>query len=366
MNCLIDLQLFSTEKREPATPRRRQMARERGQVPHSQDLASAAAFFGGVIALRYGAGPVGRFLAARAQAVWNAAVPGEPTVEWAMAILTRVLGYAALGMLPVAGGALLLGVGSSIAQTGLSFHANLIAPDWNRLNPLAGLTRVFSRRAVVDCLRALLKVALVAFLAWNTLRAAMPEVSSLVVRDLSNSVGIAMTTVERLLTNSSVFLVGVAALDYVYQWWENERSLMMSLREIKDELRDSEVKPEFKSALRARQRQLARRRMMQEVPKADVVVTNPTHYAVALKYDAAKDPAPVVVAKGLDDLALRIRKVAEEAGVRLVQDPPLARALYRAADIGQVIPEELYKAVAEVLAYVYRLSGKAPREGKAV
>ena len=362
----IDLQLFSTEKREPATPRRRQLARERGQVPLSQDLASAAAFFGGVMALRYGAGPVSRFIVGKAQAIWGAALPSEPTVGWAMAVLTRVLGYAALGTLPVMGGALLFGAGSSIAQTGLAVHLNLIAPDWNRLNPIAGMARVFSRRALVDCLRSLLKAALVALLAWNTLRTVLPEVSSLLVRDLSNSVGIAMTTIQRLLTNCSVFLVAIAALDYVYQWWENERSLMMSLRELKDELRDSEVKPEVKSAMRARQRQLARRRMMQDVPKADVVVTNPTHYAVALKYDAEKDPAPVVVAKGLDDLALRIRKVAEEAGVRLVQDPPLARALYRAADIGQAIPEELYKAVAEVLAYVYRLSGKGPREGKAV
>jgi flagellar biosynthetic protein FlhB len=174
------------------------------------------------------------------------------------------------------------------------------------------------------------------------------------------------TTLDRLVMNCSVFLIAAGGLDYLYQWWENERSLMMTEKEVRDEARDADIKPEVKSAIRSRQRQIARKRMMQDVPKADVVVVNPTHYAVALKYDAAEGPAPVVVAKGLDDLALRIRKIAEEAGVQVVQNPPLARALYRAADVGEMIPEELYKAVAEVLAYVYRVSGRMPGEGRAV
>ncbi len=341
------------------------MAREKGQVAISQDLVSAAGFFAGVLALRYSFGPVSRFVAARSQAIWSASLPDEVTVGWGMAALRSVFSYALIGALPVAGAALLMGVGTSIAQGGLQFHPNLIAPSFSRMNPLSGVTRLFSRRALADCLKSLLKVGLVGMLAWRTLRALMPEVSSLLVRGLSNSLEITITTVDRMLVNCGVFLVGAAVLDYLYQWWEHEKSLRMTQREIRDEMRDSEVKPEVKSAIRARQRQMARMRMMQDVPKADVVVVNPTHYAVALKYDLTDKPAPVVVAKGVDDVALRIRKIAEEAKVKIVENPPLARGLYKAADVGEMVPPDMYKAVAEVLAYVYKVSGRAPKEAGA-
>lgn len=365
MSQYIDLQLFSTEKREPATPRRRQMAREKGQVALSQDLVSAASFFAGVLALRYSFGPIARFIAARSQAIWSATIPDKVTIGWGMAALRSVFTYAMIGALPVAAAALLMGVGISIVQGGLQFHPNLIAPSFSRMSPLSGVTRLFSRRALADCLKSLLKVALVGMLAWRTLRALMPEVSSLLVRGLSNSLEIIVTTVDRMLVNCGVFLVGAAVLDYLYQWWEHEKSLRMTQREIRDEMRDSEVKPEVKSAIRARQRQMARTRLMQDVPKADVVIVNPTHYAVALKYDLADKPAPVVVGKGVDDVALRIKKIAEQAKVKIVENPPLARGLYKAAKVGEMVPPDMYKAVAEVLAYVYRVSGRAPKEARA-
>ena len=365
MNQFIDLQLFSSERKEPATPRRRQMARDKGQVALSQDLTSAAGFFAAVLALRYSFGFVSKFIISRSEAIWSAPLPGETSIGWAMAVLRSVFSYALIGTLPVAGAALLLGIGSSVIQGGVQFHLNLIAPDFGRLNPIRGLTRLFSRRALADCFRSLLKVGLVAMLTWKALRALLPAVSSLLVRGLSNSVEITVTTIEKLLMNCGVFLIGAGVLDYLYQWWEQEKSLRMTQREVRDELRDAEVKPEVKSAIRARQRQMARMRMMQEVPKADVVVVNPTHYAVALKYTAEK-PAPVVVAKGVDDVALRIRKIAEEAKVRVVENPPLARGLYKAAEVGEMIPPDMYKAVAEVLAYVYRVSGKAPKEARAI
>jgi flagellar biosynthetic protein FlhB len=257
-------------------------------------------------------------------------------------------------------------MGSSVIQSGLSFHPNLIAPSWDRINPVRGFTRIFSGRAVADCIRSLFKVALVGMLTWNTLKSVLPQVSSLLMRSLSNSVGITVTTLEKLLMNCGVFLIGVGVLDWVYQWWEHEKSLRMTQREVRDELRDAEVKPEIKSAIRARQRQMARMRMMQDVPKADVVVVNPTHFAVALKYDLKEKPAPVVVAKGVDDVALRIRKIAEEAKVKIVENPPLARALYKASEVGEMVPPDMYKAVAEVLAYVYRVSGKTPKEARAI
>lgn len=366
MTQYIDLQLFSSDKTEPASPRRRQAAREKGQISLSQDLVSAGGFLAATLALRYSMAPVAKLLAARSSAIWAAALPAEPTISWAMEVLRTVFMYAAIGCAPVMAAAIFFGSGVSVIQTGLNFRPNLLAPDFNRLNPVTGVARLFSRRALMDCLKSLVKIVLVGMLAWNTLRKVLPEMSSMSVRELGASISLLKQTAESLVMNCAVFMVATGVLDYVYQWWEFEKSLRMTVKEVRDEMRDSEVKPEVKQAMRARQRQLAKRRMMQDVPKADVVIANPTHFAVALRYDADEDPAPVVVAKGVDEIALRIRQIAEEAGVRIVENPPLARALFKAADIGEAIPGELYKAVAEVLAYVYRLKGRTPGEGRAV
>ncbi len=342
------------------------MAREKGQISRSQDLVSAAGFFAAVLALRYGAAPVIRLIMARSALIWSAALPAEFSVSYAVEVLRNVFLYAALACAPVMAASLLFGAGVSIIQTGLSFRLSLLTPDFGRLNPVSGITRLFSRRAFVDCLKSLVKIGLVGLLAWTTLRRVMPEMAGLSVRELTNSLEITQKTIESLVTKCGVFLLAAGLLDYLYQWWEHEKSLRMTVKEVRDEIRDNEVKPEVKQAIRARMRQTAKRRMMQDVPQADVVVVNPTHYAVALKYDAEESPAPVVTAKGVDEIALRIRQIAEEAGVSVVENAPLARALFKAADIGEVIPEELYKAVAEVLAYVYRLKGRFPEEARAV
>jgi len=355
----IDLQLFAQEKKEPATPRRRQMAREKGQVALSSDLVSAAGFLAGVIALRFCLDPVVKFISTRLRAMWSAA-PGQITVGWAMEALREVGAVSCLAILPLALATMVFGVAASVAQVGFGVRLNLLTPDLNRLNPLEGLKRLFSRRALVDGLRSLLKVSMVGLTAYLTLKKVWPEMSSLLVRDLPVSLKMTREITERLVLNCGIVLLVLGAADRFYQWWEYERSLMMTPRELKEELRDSEVKPEVKTVIRARQRALMRRRMMEDVKTADAVIVNPEHYAVAIKYDAAVNPAPVVVAKGLDDVALRIKQTAQQNGVQVVQNPPLARALYKAADIGEMIPEELYRAVAEVLAYVYRVSGKSP------
>jgi flagellar biosynthetic protein FlhB len=362
----INLQLFSSEKTEPATLRRRQMAREKGQVARSQDLVSAAGFFAGVLALRFGLPPVARFIMARSVDIWSAPVPAEFGVSYALEVMRKVFLYAALACAPVMASALLFGAGVSIFQTGFQFRLTFLMPHIERLNPISGFARLFSKRALADCLKSLLKIGLIGSLAWTTFRRVMPEVAGLSIRELTNSLAITQTTIESLIMKCAFFLMAVGFLDYLYQWWEHEKSLRMTVKEVRDEIRDNEVKPEVRQAIRARMRQTARRRMMQEVPKADVVVVNPTHYAVALRYDATESPAPVVVAKGVDEIALRIRQIAEEAGVHVVENPPLARALYKAADIGEMIPPELYKAVAEVLAYVYRLKGRSFGERRAV
>ena len=356
----INLQLFAQDKKEPATPRRRQMARERGQVALSSDLVSAAGFLAGVVALKLSLDPVGKHISARAEAMWTTSPPAEASIGWAIQVLREVMTVSSLSVLPLVLSAMTFGIVTSVAQTGLSVRLNLLSPDLTRLNPVQGLQRLFSRRALVDGLRSILKMTLVGLIAYVTLKKVWPEMSSLGVRELSNSLRITRETVERLALNCGVFLLVLGVADRVYQWWEFERSIMMTPRELRDEIRDAEVKPEVRSAIRARQRAFARRRMMQDVKTADAVIVNPEHYAVAVKYDAEASPAPTVVAKGLDDVALRIKEVANENRVQVVQNPPLARALYKGADIGEMIPEELYRAVAEVLAYVYRVSGKVP------
>jgi len=359
----IDLQLFAQEKEHPATSRRRQLARERGQVFSSQDLTSAVSILFAVLALRFTLKFSVEVVAEKASQIWAAGPTGAPTIGWALSAIRDVMITWLLAVFPVMAAALVFGAGTSMLQVGFMVKPQLLAPDINRLNPLEGLKRIFSRRSLQMLLKSLAKVLLIGSVVWSTVKAEWSQLSALMIAGLGHSVSTVRQIVGRILLNSSVLLVGIGVVDYVYQWWEYEKSLRMSLQEIKEELKDTEGKPEVRQAIRRRQRQIAMRRMMQEVPTADVVVTNPTHYAVALRYKMEEDNAPKVVAKGLDEIALRIRAIAEENKVDVVEDPPLAQALYHAVDIGEEIPEELYQAVAQVLAYVYRLSGRMPMEG---
>lgn len=360
----FDLQLFSDEKREPATPRRRQLAREQGQVFSSQELSGAASFIAVVFLMRIAFGRIAELLASRSVLIWST-VPSQnqETVEWSLTALRDAIGLYALAAVPIMLVASFVGVGLTVAQVGFAFRPNLALPKFERLNPIAGISRLFSRRTLEAFLRSLLKVLVMGFVVYRTLQRSWADITSLCIRDLRASLGVIFTTIDKLLVNCGMLILVIGLLDFVYQWWEYERSLMMSPREIREEIKESEVKPEVRSAIRARQRQMARRRMMQDVPKADVVVSNPTHFAVALKYEIDKDPAPKVLAKGADEVALKIKEIAKASGVQIVEDPPLARALFQAVDVGELIPEELYQAVAEVLAYVYRVTGRGGTQG---
>jgi flagellar biosynthetic protein FlhB len=359
----IDLQLFAEEKEHPATPRRRQLARERGQVFSSQDLTSAVSILFAVLTLKYTMTFSTRVVAEKASQIWASKPTGAPTIGWASAAMKDVLIAWILAIFPVMAAALVFGAGTSMLQVGFMVRPQLLAPDLKRLNPIEGFKRIFSRRSLQALLKSLAKVLLIGLVVWNTVKSEWAQLSALMITDLTHSVSTVKQLVETMLLNSSVMLVAIGVADYVYQWWEHEKSLRMTLQEMKEEVKDTEGKPEVRQAIRRRQRQISMRRMMQDVPTADVVLTNPTHYAVALKYNMEEDNAPKVVAKGLDELALRIRALAEENKVHIVEDPPLAQALYRAVDVGEEIPEELYQAVAQVLAYVYRLSGRMPLEG---
>jgi len=359
----MDLQLFATEKREPATPRRRQLAREKGQVATSQEAGAAVSLLVGVFVMRFWWPFMSGLLAKKSVQVWSSGIPQDPTTGWALAVLKDVFFTVVLATLPLAIVVSMAGTVAWFLQVGLSFHPQFLAPDFKRVNPITGLARLISRRSLEGCLVSLCKFLVISYLTWVTLKKVWGETASFLIRDIRGSLAFLGETASKMALSVSFLLIIIGTLDYLYRWWEHEKSLMMSTQELKEELKETEGKPEVRNAIRARQRAIARRRMMQDVPSSDVVVANPTHYAVALKYEPEVQPAPVVLAKGLDEMALRIRRVAQENGVHVVEDPPLAQALYRAADVGEMIPEELYQAVAEVLAYVYRLSGKVPLEG---
>lgn len=260
-------------------------------------------------------------------------------------------------VLPLFAVAMVAGVVGGVAQVGFHIATDPLTPNWDRLNPVKGFKRLFSLDSVTEAAKAMVKITLVFTVAWFFLKEralvaggyfqrSVPELSVLILADLG-----------RLFFLLAFSLACFAAADYFYQRYKINKQLKMSRREIKDEYKLREGDPLIKSRIRNAQRRIARRRMMEAVPKADVVITNPTHYAVAIQYDPKKMHAPRVVAKGVDYLALKIRELAKQSGVPIVENKPLARTLYAEIAIGKGITEDLYTAVAQVLSYVYRLKG---------
>ncbi len=343
------------ERTEQATPRRRQEARRRGQVARSVELSSVTVFLAVVMVLKaVSEGALQGAMESIRFALTNLSHT-EFSPALALSFTSGCLSHAARAFLPVIGVAMGVGVVVNLLQVGVTFTAEPLAPNWARLNPVAGFTRLFSRRAFVDSVKTLLKVLLIGWLTFSAVRAD----AAMLLRTSEIDPLMVMMLVGQLLYKMAwrvgLAMLVLALLDYGFQRWEYEKSLRMTKEEVKQEMKQTEGDPQVKSRIRARQQAIARRRMMQAVPKADVVVTNPTHYAVALQYDAQKMAAPKVVAKGMNLIALRIREIAQRHGVPIVENPPLAQSLYRTVDIGEQIPPELYQAVAEVLAYVYRL-----------
>jgi flagellar biosynthetic protein FlhB len=347
------------DRTEPATPRRREEARERGQVARSADLTSAVVLLAGVLALRFAGRSLAEGLGASATTVLGglAGVDGDPAALAAQfgGAFTAVL----LGFLPFAAAALAAGLAANLFQVGFLFTAKPLAPDLDRLNPAAGLARLFSLRGLARLAGGLLKLAVVGLVVFWTLWAERGSLAELSGRDVEQISGAAVGLMGTLSLRAALALLALAAADYGFQKWQFERDLRMSRREIREELRRYEGDPRIRERRRALQRQLALQRMVLAVPQATVVITNPTHLAVAVRYEKTMD-APVVVAKGAEQMARRIRESALESGVPIVERRDLARALYRGVEVGQTVPSALYQAVAEILAYVYRLKGFVP------
>jgi flagellar biosynthesis protein FlhB len=352
----LDLQFFA-EKTEKATPRKKQEARKKGQVSKSTDLTNAVvlmasfsvlALYGGQISTRlYGLFRYGL----SDMLLMNLSEDSIPS------LFLNLLKECAFIAAPVIFVAWIAAIAVNLSQVGFMISMESLKWDLNKLNPIEGAKRIFSVRTVVEFIKSILKVVIISvvtgMLLWTEKDKflKLPEMEPLSILSF-----IASLMTRMGLTISAVYLV-IAVADLVYQRYDFAKKLRMSKQDIKDEFKKTEGDPLIKHKIKEKQRQIARARMMQEVPKAQVVITNPTHFAVAIAYEAGKMQVPVVVAKGQDFLALKIREVAREHQIVIMENKPLARTLYANVEIGEEIPEELFKAVAEILAYVYRLKG---------
>jgi flagellar biosynthetic protein FlhB len=348
------------ERTEQATPKRLKEAREKGQVPRSSELSAAAVCIAAAVALyTLGRAAVGNFadLMRDTLSVQPAAAMDTSAI-WPA--LTSAGGRALWAILPILGATFLAALAAPIAIGGWNFSAGVLIPKFSKLNPANGLGRIFSARGLVELGKGLAKVAVVAVTGWVLLRGLTPQLMGLSAEPLPNAIGHAASLTGYSLLVLVCGLAIIAAFDVPFQLWQHAKDLRMTREEVKEEYKESEGSPETRGRIREAQRALSRGRMLQDVPTADVVVTNPTHFAVALRYDENKMRAPIVVAKGTELLALKIREIATENGVPIVEAPPLARALHKSVEIGREVPAALYVTVAQVLTYVYQL--KAARE----
>jgi flagellar biosynthetic protein FlhB len=348
------------DRTEAPTPRRLQEARDEGRIPRSVDLTAAVALMAAVILLKtLGSGLFGSLL----QLTGDLGEPLDVAGGDLAAVVLRVALATARGLLPFLGLLLLATALGAVVQSGLSPSLKPLEPKLEKLNPAAGVRRLFSLDSATRAGQGVFKITLVALVAYVTITGELDTVLNAGLLEPAGIVQMSAALLYKLALRLGLTLLVLALLDYWYQRWNWWRRLKMTKQEVRDELKRMEGDPQMRQRRRQLQMRLALQRVGIDVPKADVVVTNPTEYAVALKYDEATMTAPRVMAKGKDLLAARIRQVAQQHRIPIVQRPPLARALYAAVEVGKEVPPAYYRAVAEVLAYVYRITGKLRAAG---
>ncbi len=342
------------EKTHKATPKKRRKAREEGQVPKSKDLNSVV-ILGAALGIFMLAG--GWWMEAwvgtvhRGLDLPSMLRPGEGWEGlfgfWTVSFLRLLAPF--LLVFP------LMSLAVNISQVGLELSPKVLVPKITRLSPSSGLKRIFSLSGLVELVKSIGKVLIIGWIAYGTLRPEVKNLPLIANLPLGGALSYSVSIAFRLVMKVWIALVLLAVLDLLYQRWNYERELKMTKQEFKEEMKETEGDPHVRARIRSVQMNLARKRMMQEVPNADVVITNPDHVAVALRYDRARDMAPVVVAKGAGHLCARIKEIARRHAVPVVERPPLARFLYRHVDLGGEIPVEVYRVVAEILSYVYQV-----------
>ncbi len=364
-----DLQLFAKdgpggEKTEQATPKKLRDARKEGQVAKSKELGLGIGLLVMFLMLKFFVGLLGgKFMDAFSLVYsqipnFTHMVAGQVSIWDYMILFREILIQVVLMMLPFMGAALVVGIAIEIYQVKWQPTTKPLKPKLSKLNPINGFKKFFSLNALIELLKAVLKIALIVWVAYSTLKKEWDSLFILYEMPIEQAIALMGDVVIGLGIKISLVYLIIAFADLIYQKWKFKEDMKMTKQEVKDEYKQAEGDPKIKGKIRQRMMQASQRRMMQDLPKADVVITNPTHFAVAIKYDADLYDAPYVVAKGSDHLAAKIKEVAKENKVEIVENKPLARMLYYNVELGSVIPPELYRAVADILAMVYKMQGK--------
>lgn len=350
----FDLQLFAgDDKTEEPTAKKRADAKKKGQVGRSTEISTAFVLLTGFFVLKVLWENIYTSIADYTTYIFTHLNQPVDT-ENISRLFIGIMEILATTALPIMLAIMIIGLGVNFFQVGLNFNTEAIGFKLDKLNPINGFGRIFSKRSLVELFKSLFKIAVIGYFLYTILSQQLLVMPQFIYFDLGTS----LEQMSKIIFSMSFEVIGVIMvlgfLDYGYQKWQTTQDLKMSKQEVKDEMKQSEGDPQIKGKIKQKQRQMAMSRMMQEVPKADVIVTNPTHFAVALQYHKGMQ-APLVIAKGQDFVAQKIKKLARESSVPIVENRPLARALFASTNIGDAVPAELYQAVAEVLAYVYRL-----------
>lgn len=345
------------ERTEDPTAKRREDFRQKGQVAQSKEVQTAALFSLVLLFWLFYMPYFWNGLTTLVSSLWKSIWEFQGTPSAIMGLSIHVTKEMAFLLIPLFVLVLIIGFFSSFFQFGWLLTATPLIPDFSKFDPIKGMGRIFSKRSLVESVKSIAKVTLIGWIAFSTVLAKFNEALILVDTSANATMLFLARTASLIMAKVCALLIFLAFIDFLYVRWEMEEKLKMTKQEQKEEFKESEGDPHIKAQIRALQQQMARKRMMAEVPKADAVITNPTHFAVAIKYDSAKMVAPIIVAKGADFVAMRIREIARENNIPLVENPPVARLLHK-LDLGAAIPEEMFKAVAEILAHIYSLKGK--------
>jgi flagellar biosynthesis protein FlhB len=341
-------------KTEKPTQRRLRKAREKGQIARSKEVSSAGVLLGGLLLLLFLGQSILQTLEYEMKRLLAFRVPSEITVSYLSGIANGVGVRIAIAIIPMLLATLMFSVAANVIQSGLAFSTESLGFHFEKLSPKKGLERIFSKNGLIELLKSLLLLSAIGLISYQVIRTHLSVFPRLVLMDVRKLFHWTAYISFEVLVRIAVLLIVLALGDYLFQKYRFMEQLKMSKQEIKEEFKETEGDPITKGRIRRIQREMARRRMMADVPTADVIITNPTHYSVALSYKVETMDAPRVVAKGVGFLALKIREVAQEHDIPLVENRPLAQTLYKSVKIGESIPGSLYKAVAEILAYVYK------------
>lgn len=345
-------------KTEKASPKKRKDERKKGHVAVSKDVVMIATLLGTFVMLKALFPLMYRTMRDYMIKYVSLAPLADTMSDYTTSIYWDMVIAIAKAAIPIILVSTTLAVIGTGVQTGFLFTKSNMAPKFERLNPIKGIKNLLSLKSLVELIKNLIKIIILSVILYQIIKGDLRAVSRTIDMNVMDSSVYVLNSIMDMVMKVSIVFLAIAGFDYFYQWWDYERQIKMSKQEMKEEYKQTEGNPEIKGRIRNLQRERARSRMMQSVPTADVIIRNPTHFAVALRYDIEKDNAPVLLAKGQDELALRIVAIGEEHGIYVLENKPLARGIFASTKVGEPIPPEYYGMVAEILVYVYRMNNK--------